>query len=63
MPELLEIDPDAIQTINWPLLKNPPGGTEAQDQEALAQIYGIARDITRRLITADLNQSQGEMRR
>ncbi len=49
-PDLIDIQPEAIQNINTALANDPPAGTESQDQTALAQIYGIARGAAHRLM-------------
>ena len=49
-PELMDLQPDAIQNINTALANDPPSGTQDRDQTALAQIYGIARGAAHRLM-------------
>lgn len=48
--QLMELQPEAIQNINSALANDPPSGTGNQDQDALAQIYGIARGAAHRLL-------------
>ena len=56
-PELLDLQPNAVQDINQAMSKDPHEDTLPQDQGALAQIYGTARGAAHRLIDYHRNNS------
>ena len=55
-PDLLDLQPNAVQDINQTMARDPHEDTLTQDQKALAHIYGIARGAAHRLIDYHRNK-------
>ena len=58
--ELLALQPQAVQNINEALKNDPAKEVAAQDQKALAHIYGVARGAAHRLIDFKRNNPDPE---
>lgn len=49
-PELLELQPKAIQSLNQTILKDPPPEAEARDLAAVEAVYELAMGAAKRLM-------------